>query len=272
MTKPLPAIALAAAFAAGGAWMLTRPAEDAALLPPAAGAAQAQEAAAEDAAQTQVETEGGETAADAAPAEDTAQEDTGQTQVEAEGDEAAADVDTSSVEEMAQGDADAPVEVIEYFSYTCPHCRDFHENQYQQLKEQYIDSGQVRFVMREVYFDRPGLWASMVARCGGEMRYFGVTDALFEQQRDWIAGGDPASIAENLRKIGLVSGLDQETLDACMADGAKAEALVAWFQQNAEEDQIEATPTLIINGTSYANMPFDELSEIIDQQIEENEG
>ena len=67
MTKPLPAIALAAAFAAGGAWMLTRPAEDAALLPPAAGAAQAQEAAAEDTAQTQVETEGVETAADAAP-------------------------------------------------------------------------------------------------------------------------------------------------------------------------------------------------------------
>ena len=87
----------------------------------------------------------------------------------------AGEIDTSTIVEMVQGEADAPVEIIEYASYTCPHCASFHANQYPQLKANYIDTGKVRFVYREVYFDRFGLWASMLARCGGEMRFFGIT-------------------------------------------------------------------------------------------------
>ena len=76
-----------------------------------------------------------------------------------------------AIPDMVIGAADAPVEVIEYASYTCPHCASFHANQFPQLKENYIDTGKIRFVYREVYFDRFGLWASMVARCGGQERF-----------------------------------------------------------------------------------------------------
>ena len=75
--------------------------------------------------------------------------------------------DPSSIPDMILGDPEAPVEVIEYASYTCPHCASFHANQYKELKENYIDTGKIRFVYREVYFDRFGLWASMIARCSG---------------------------------------------------------------------------------------------------------
>ena len=75
---------------------------------------------------------------------------------------------SSAIEDMVLGDANAPITMIEYASYTCPHCGSFHQNTYPQLKADYIDTGKVKFIFREVYFDRFGLWASMIARCGGQ--------------------------------------------------------------------------------------------------------
>ncbi|SHI79791.1 DsbA family protein [Wenxinia saemankumensis] len=231
MKTYLAATALGLTFAAGGAWMLTRPGDAPLGATSIPGAAMAQDAA---------------------------------------GDAPAAEVDTSSIVDMVQGSEDAPVEMIEYASFTCPHCADFSENQYQQLKTDYIDTGLVRFTMREVYFDRFGLWASMVARCGGEMRFFGIAEELYASQRDWIAGGqDPAAIAENLRTIGVQSGLDGEAVDACLSDGDQAATLVAWFQENAAADEVNSTPTLIIDGEKYSNMAYDDLADIIDARLEE---
>lgn len=177
--------------------------------------------------------------------------------------------DGYQVQEMFLGDADAPVTVIEYGSFTCPHCASFHANQLPELRRDYIDTGKVKFIFREVYFDRFGLWASMIARCGGPLRFFGIHDVIFDTQEDWIAGGqDPALIAENLRKIGIAAGLDAEQVDACMKDEAMAQALVEWFQGNAEADDIESTPTLIINGTKHPNMGYSELQPLIEAALE----
>jgi hypothetical protein len=107
----------------------------------------------------------------------------------------ASDVDTSGVLEMSLGNPDADVTVIEYASFTCPHCRSFHETVFGQLKTNYIDTGKINFIYREVYFDRFGLWGGIVARCGGEAKYFGISDLLYKQQSEWLAGGDPAQIA-----------------------------------------------------------------------------
>ncbi|HKL44644.1 MAG TPA: DsbA family protein [Roseovarius sp.] len=180
-----------------------------------------------------------------------------------------ADVDTSSVVEMSLGNPDAPVTVIEYASFTCPHCADFHANQFKQLKANYIDSGKINFIHRDVYFDRFGLWASMVARCGGEDRYFGIIDMIYDQQKEWIGSGDAVGIADRLRKIGKVAGLDADQVDACLADQDKAKTLVAWFQQNSEEHDINSTPSLVINGEKYSNMSYQELSTIIDEKLAE---
>lgn len=180
----------------------------------------------------------------------------------------AGDVDISGIVEMAMGPEDAPVTVIEYASFTCPHCASFHVGPGARLKSEYVDTGKVRFIYRDVYFDRPGLWASMVARCEPD-RFFGITDMLYKQQRDWIGDGQPAAIAENLRKIGRVAGLSDEQLDTCLSDAEKAQALVAWFQQNAEADQIESTPSLVINGEKHSNMSWNDLKAIIDEQLGE---
>jgi len=180
----------------------------------------------------------------------------------------AEDVDTSSIIEMTLGDPDAPVTVVEYASFTCPHCANFHDDQFKRLKADYIDTGKVRFVFRDVYFDRLGLWASMVARCGGTDRFFGIAGMLFDQQRKWIGDGqDPVAVADRLRKIGKAAGLDNELLDACLADNDKARTLVAWYQQHAEADGISSTPSLVIDGEKHSNMAYDELKALIDKAL-----
>ncbi|MEJ6477722.1 MAG: protein-disulfide isomerase [Paracoccaceae bacterium] len=180
-----------------------------------------------------------------------------------------ADVDTSGVIEMVQGGADATVEVIEYASFTCPHCANFHGDQYPQIKANYIDTGKIRFVYREVYFDRPGLWASMVARCGGPLRYHGIVELIYEQQREWAGSGDPSIIADNLRNIGKVAGLTDEALDVCMADAESAQALYTWSETNREADDISGTPSFIINGEPYSNMSYAEFAAVLDEKLAE---
>ena len=125
---------------------------------------------------------------------------------------------------MVMGAADAPVEIIEYASFTCPHCAKLPRRPHIHcLKADYIDTGKVRFVYREVYFDRFGLWASMIARCGGEMRFFGMAELIYEKQREWGASGDPVVIVEELRKLAKTAGLTDEMLDECMNDAEQAQ-------------------------------------------------
>ena len=175
----------------------------------------------------------------------------------------------SEIPDMVQGSADAKVEIIEYASFTCPHCASFHAGPYKDLKKDYIDTGKVKFVYREVYFDRFGLWASMIARCAGPDRFFGMTDLIYKEQSLWSRAGDPAAIVAELRKIGLKGGLDNDTLDACLEDADNAQALVAWYQENAERDNIRQTPSFLINGEPYSNINYAAFSAIIDEKLAE---
>lgn len=172
-----------------------------------------------------------------------------------------------AVPELVLGAADAKVTVTEYASYTCPHCANFHSEVFKPLKADYIDTGKVRFVFREVYFDRYGLWASIMARCGGDMRYFGISGILFEKQQEWAASDDPTVVIENIKTIGRSAGLDDAALDACFSDQKMAEAMVAQFQTNMEADEVEGTPTLIVNGTKHGNMHYADLKTLIEAEL-----
>jgi len=180
----------------------------------------------------------------------------------------AAEVDTSTIVEMVQGAEEAPVTLIEYASFTCPHCANFHADAYKKLKADYIDTGKVKFIYREVYFDRFGLWASMVARCGGEQKFFGITDLIFKGQSEWTRAGGPAEMVEELKKIGRLAGLDNDKLEACMQDNSKAQTLVSWYQENASADEVQSTPSFILNGTKMSNQPYEDMKALIEAELE----
>jgi protein-disulfide isomerase len=174
---------------------------------------------------------------------------------------------TVEIKDMTLGPVDAKVTMIEYASYTCPHCQNFHANVFKDLKRDYIDTGKIHFIYREVYFDRYGLWAAMVARCGGEMKYFGVQDMLYKDMQNWAGSDDPNVVVANLKKIGRTAGMDDAQLDACMQDGAKAQAMVDHFETVMKEHDVKGTPTLVINGTKHQNMAYADLKVILDAEL-----
>ncbi|VDS07977.1 Disulfide bond formation protein D precursor [Paracoccus haematequi] len=178
---------------------------------------------------------------------------------------------TATLPDIAMGSEDAPLTIVEYASFTCGHCANFHAENWPKLKAEYVDTGKVKFIQRDVYFDQPGLWAGVLARCGGDDKFYPVSHMLFDEQKDWLAGGTGEEIAANLRKIGLKAGMTEDQMTACWEDTAKAEQLIATFQKNATADGIEATPTFIIGGEKVQNQPWDDMKAVIDAKLAEAE-
>lgn len=174
---------------------------------------------------------------------------------------------TPAVPEMTLGSDDAPVTLVEYAMFTCPHCAAFNQEVFPKLKADYIDTGKVRLVFREVYFNKPSLWAAMIARCAPADRYFGLADLIFARQMDWAAATDEATMVDKLKSIGRQAGLSNEEMDACLNDRAMAEALVATYQRHAAEDSIDATPMFLVNGVKIENMPYEELAKKLDEAL-----
>ncbi len=173
------------------------------------------------------------------------------------------------VEEFELGNPDASVTVIEYASFTCPHCANFHADVWPRLKANYVDTGKIRFIYRPVYFDGPGLWADLVARCGGQERFFGITDLLYKRQAEWSRAPSQAEVGSVLQAIGRQAGLDDDTILACMQDSENAQALVAAFQENTTRDNIDSTPSFLINGELTPNMSYESFVEILDAKLAE---
>lgn len=171
--------------------------------------------------------------------------------------------------DIALGEANAPLTIVEYASFTCPHCAAFHDENLPKLKAEYIDTGKVRFIQRDVYFDAVGLWAGILARCGGDEKYYPVADMLFDEQKIWLDAKTGDEIAANLRKIGAKAGMTPDQMDACWADKQKVADLVATFQKHATEDKIDGTPSFVIGGEKVQNQPWEDMKKIIDAKLAE---
>jgi len=182
---------------------------------------------------------------------------------------AMAEAAAPNVADIIIGNPDAKVTMIEYGSYSCPACANFHKTVFKDLKKDYIDTGKIRFIYREMYLNRPALWAAMVVRCGGEMRYFGLQDMIYTQQDQWYTPNDPGNMVAELSRIGKLAGIEPATLEACLQDGAMAKAMVEKSEAEATADDVTATPTLFINGKKYSGMSYADLKDIIDPLLAE---
>ncbi len=172
--------------------------------------------------------------------------------------------DSSLGLDMALGNPDAPVTVIEYASFTCPHCAAFHAGNFKKLKSEFIDTGKINFIYREVYFDKFGLWAGLIARCGGTTdRYFALTDLIYQNQKTWTRAQNDAGFSTNLIQLGKTAGFTEEELNTCLQDEDLATSMVAAYQKNATEDGISSTPSFVINGKLYSNMGWDEFQNVL---------
>lgn len=158
-------------------------------------------------------------------------------------------------DEHVLGKADAPVTIIEYASMTCPHCAAFHVSTLPRIKSEYVDKGLVRLVFRPFPLDRLASRASLLAQCAPAEGYFSMIDILFRSQQDWATAPDPLAA---LKQIGRTAGLADADIDRCMNDEKGIDQIVASMQEAQSEFGVDATPTFIVNGKKYQNMPFDD--------------
>ena len=170
--------------------------------------------------------------------------------------------------EMSKGDDNAPIVFVEYASLTCPACAAFHTNVYPKLNKEFIETGKIKFIHREIYFDRAGLWAALTARCTNTAkRYFGMLDLLYSEQPKWSRSDNSDEIVDALLKISAKSGIEKGKAISCLEDQEKALALVNQYKIYVNKDSIESTPTFFINGKKYSNRSYEEIKEIIEKEL-----
>ena len=169
---------------------------------------------------------------------------------------------------FVMGNPGAKVKLIEYGSMTCPHCATFEEEGAKPLIDNYVKKGLVSYEFRNFVRDPYDLTASLLARCGGEASFFGLTRNLFADQQDWIGkiqAADPAkmqavqsmppaqqfaTIADlaGLKQYASLRGVPQAKAEQCLADETAVNQLVQMNSDAVAQFSIPGTPSFVING------------------------
>ncbi len=175
--------------------------------------------------------------------------------------------------EMAIGEENAPVTIVEYMSMTCPHCATFHNNTFDEIKKNYVDTGKARFIIREFPFDPRAAAAFMLARCNPTKpeeestpaQYFPMVSMLMKQQEAWAGAQDGRAALLQMSKL---AGFSQETFQACLTNQKLLDDVNATMKRGADEFGVNSTPTFLINGKRYAGaMSVESMSALIDSLL-----
>jgi protein-disulfide isomerase len=149
--------------------------------------------------------------------------------------------------DRALGPANAPVTIIEYASFTCPHCATFATSTYPEFKKRYIDTGKVRFIFRDFPLDELAAAGAMLAHCAGDEKYFDFVEALFQQQSRWAVNRPlPPLLA-----LAKQAGFTEQSFNACLSNQKLLDDIQKVRERAAKQFGVNSTPTFFINGKKY---------------------
>lgn len=152
---------------------------------------------------------------------------------------------TGTLPEMTLGRADAPVTIVQYASLTCPHCRTFHRDVFPELKRTYVDTGKVRFIMREFPIGKQSGNATIALRCAPPDKYFELYGKFMEQQSSWVSQEvrlDPIfAVAKQV-------GMTRPQFDSCLKNQAMIDGL-KWVKERGRTLGIIGTPNFFVGNT-----------------------
>jgi protein-disulfide isomerase len=169
--------------------------------------------------------------------------------------------------DMALGSDKAPVTIVEYASMTCPHCAHFQETTFPELKKRYIDTGMVRYILRDFPLDSLAGAAFVFAHCaakGDKDKYYSMVDTLFRQQRQWAV----EKPLPPLMAIAKQAGFTEASFNACLTNQKAWDAMESVRQRALKEFKVESTPTFFVNGTMVSGaVSIEDMAKVIDPYL-----
>jgi len=149
--------------------------------------------------------------------------------------------------DMSLGSPKARVQVVEYASLSCPDCARFNAEVFPAFKSKYVDTGKVRYTLREMLTPPAQVAAAgfLLARCAGPEKYFAVVDEVFRSQDKW--DGEVRGV---LLGVAKANGLSESQFTACMSDAAALKALNVRVKA-AIDMGVDSTPTFFVNGKKF---------------------
>jgi protein-disulfide isomerase len=166
------------------------------------------------------------------------------------------------------GNPDAPVKLIEYISYTCPHCAHFEQESEVQLRLGFIAGGKGSIEVRSFVRDPIDLTVALLTHCGPPAKFFTNHGMFLRSQDAWMKAAASATDAQRQRwttgefasrtraiasdfhfyDIMKTRGYSRPDVDRCLADKALADRLAAHTQEAVEKDFVNGTPSFVLNG------------------------
>lgn len=173
----------------------------------------------------------------------------------------------SPLGEMVLGPANAQVTIIEYASMTCSHCAHFAKTTYPELKKRYIDTGKVRYMLREFPLDPLAAAGFMLARCAAKEdanKYYALIDTLFHQQDTWVV----QKPLPPLQAIGKQAGLSEKDFTACLTNQPMLDKIESVRKNATDKLGVNSTPTFFVNGEKLTgDVSIDDLAKKIEPYL-----
>lgn len=168
--------------------------------------------------------------------------------------------------ELALGRATAPLTMIEFTDYQCPYCRRFEAEVWPKLKREYIDTGKLRYIARDLplAIHAAAAPAAEAAHCAGEQgKFWQMHAALLGGAADLTGGG--------IERRAHALGLDMTRFDECIARN-KYSAVIAAHEQEADAAGIDGTPGFVVGRAAHGELtgvrvegalPYDEFDSLL---------
>jgi len=181
------------------------------------------------------------------------------------------------------GNPNAPTKLIEFVSYTCPHCGHFFKEADGPIKITLVQPGKGSVEIRHIIRDPVDYTAVVLAECGDPKKFFGNHDMFFAQQEKWVGKIEGASkaqqqrwyagaIPQRMRAIAEDAGFydmmetrgySRAQVDRCINDTKRVEALLKASQGNVDTYDVHSTPSFVLNGMTLDIHSWDELQKVL---------
>ena len=153
---------------------------------------------------------------------------------------------------LSMGGPGAKITIKVFSSLTCPHCANFHNNIFENLKKEYLDKGTVKFEHHSFPLDLAALNAEIIIRCqNNNLKSFQLLGEIYKKQKKWAVGSDINIINKSIFEIGATNGLAKEEMNKCLKNDKFQEDVLNERIEAQKKYKISSTPTIYINENKY---------------------